>query len=55
MCSWTKTDHDRSEGNIVRAILSSVTDVWDGRPKAVTEGQSGLSDMGRRKTKQTPR
>ena len=49
------------EGNIgkeikdVRAILSSVTDVWDGRSKAVTEDQSGLSELGRRKTKKTPR
>ena len=55
MWSWTKTDHGRSEGNIVRPILSSVTDLWDGKSKTVTEDQSGLSDLSRRKTKQTPR
>ena len=53
--SWTKTDHGRSEGNTVRPILSSVTDLWDGRSKTSTEDQSGLSDLSRRKTKQTPR
>ena len=31
-----------------------LTDVWDGRSKFVTEGQSGASDVGRKKTKQTP-
>ena len=50
-----------SEGNIgaeikdVRSILSSVTYFWDGRSKAVTEDQSGLSELGRRKSKPTPR
>ena len=51
----------QSEGNIgeeindVRPILSSVTDVWDSRSKAVTEDQSGLSELDRRKTKATAR
>ena len=51
----------RSEGNIgeeikdVRPILSSVTDVWDDRSKVVTEDQSGLGELGKRKTKPTPR
>ena len=54
-------NRSRSEGNIgeeykdVRLILTSATDVWDGRSKAVTEDQSGLSELGRRKTKPTPR
>ena len=51
----------RSEGNIgeeikdVRPILSSVTDVWDDRSKVVTEDQSGLGELGKRKTKPIPR
>ena len=54
-------NRSRSEGNVgeeikdVRPILSSVTNVWNGRSKAVTEDQSGLSELGRRKTKPTPR
>ena len=44
------------EGNIgeeiryVRSILSSTTDVSDSRSKAVTEDQSGLDELSRRKT-----
>ena len=58
MYSWTE---GLSEGNIheeikdIRPILSSVTDVWDGRSKAVTKNQYGLSELDRRKTKPTPR
>ena len=54
-------NRSRSEGNIgeeikdVRPILSSVTDVWDDRSKVVTEDQSGLGELGKRKTKPTPR
>ena len=54
-------NRSRSEGNIgeeiddVRPILSSVTDVWNGRLMAVTEDQSGLSELGGRKIKPTPR
>ena len=53
-------NRSRCEGNIgeeikdVRPILSSVTDVWDDRSKVVTEDQSGLGELGRRKTKPTP-
>ena len=53
-------NRSRSEINIgeeikdVRPILISVTDVWDGRSKATTDDQSGLSELGRRKTKPTP-
>ena len=32
-----------------------VTDVWDGRSKAVTKNQSNLGELGRRKTKPTQR
>ena len=48
----------RYEGHIgaeirdVRSMLSSVTDVWGGRSKAVTEDQPGLSELDRRKTNQ---
>ena len=55
-------NRSRSEGNNVgeeikdvRLILSSVTNVWNGRSKAVTEDQSGLSELGRRKTTPTPK
>ena len=54
-------NRSQSEGNIgeeikdVRPILSSVTDVWDGRSKTVTEDQSGLGELGRTENKQTPR
>ena len=54
-------NRSRSEGNIgeeikdVRPILSSVTDVWNGRSMAVTEDQPGLNELGRRKIKPTPR
>ena len=54
-------NRSQSEGNIgeeikdVRPILSSVTDVWDGRSKTVTENQSGLGELGRRENKPTPR
>ena len=54
-------NRSRFEGNIgeeikdVRPILSSVTDVWDDRSKVVTEDQSGLGELGKRKTKPTPR
>ena len=50
----------RSKGNIgeeikdIRPILSSVTDVSNGRSMAVTEDQSGLSELGRRKIKPAP-
>ena len=54
-------NRSQSEGNIgeeikdVRPILSSVTDVWDGRSKTVTEDQSGLGELGRTENKPTPR
>ena len=54
-------NRSRSEGNIgeeikdVRLILSSVTDVWDDRSKVITEDQSGLGELVKRKTKPTPR
>ena len=54
-------NRSRSEGDIgeeikdVRPILSSVTDVWDGKSTAVTEDQSGLSELGRRRIKPIPR
>ena len=54
-------NRSRSEGKIgeeikdVRPILSSATDVWNDRSIAVTEDQSGLSELGRRKIKPTPR
>ena len=54
-------NRSRSEGNVgeeikdVRPILSSVTNVWNGRSKAVTEDQCGLSELGRRKTTPTPK
>ena len=38
----------------VRTTLSSVTDACDGRSKAVIEDQSGLGELGGRKTKPTP-
>ena len=50
-------NRSRSEGNVgeeikdVRPILSSVTNVWNGRSKAVTEDQSDL----KRKTTPTPK
>ena len=54
-------NRSRSEGKIgeeikdIRPILSSATDVWNDRSMSVTEDQSGLSELGRRKIKPTPR
>ena len=54
-------NRSQSEGNIgeeikdARPILSSVTDIWDDRSKIITEDQSGLGELGRRRSKSTPR
>ena len=51
----------QSEANIgeeikdVRPILSSVTDIWNIISMAVTEDQSDLNELGRRKIKPIPK
>ena len=54
-------NRSESEANIgeeikdVRSIISSVTDTWNVRSMTVTEDQSGLNELGRRKIKPTPK
>ena len=55
---WNRSrsvDNIGEEIKDARPKLGSVTDVWDGRSMAVTEDQSRLSELGRTKTKSTPR